>query len=73
MSQLGKLEAEGIAGKIPLDQREALKAELKDAEAGAEKAYRRAVKAKVKADDAARTVDALDPGVLPEKDRPDKK
>lgn len=65
-NRLEKLEKEGIAGAVPLEERETLKANLKDAESGAEKAFRRAVKAKVKADDAAKTVDALKPGTTSE-------
>jgi hypothetical protein len=62
-TQLNALETEGVSGAVPLDARTALKEELKDAENGAEKAYRRAVKAKVKADDAAKSIDALVPGL----------
>ena len=71
-SRLDKLETEGIQGAIPLDQHGVLKAELKDAEAGAEKAYRRAIKARVKADDAAKTVETLDPSAVPQKESPEK-
>ena len=60
--RLETLEKEGVAGMIPLDDREALIADLKKAASGAEKAFRRAVKAKVKAEDAAKSVDALKPG-----------
>ncbi|BBO76930.1 Na-K-Cl cotransporter [Desulfosarcina widdelii] len=71
-NQLKRLENEGVSGAVPLEEREALKADLKDAESGAEKAYRRAVKAKVKADDAAKTVDALKPGATTEAQPPKK-
>ncbi len=64
--RLQTLEETGVDGAVPLDRRKALQADLKDAEAGAEKAYRRAVKAKVKADDAARAVDDLNPAATPE-------
>ncbi len=64
--RLTTLENEGVAGVIPLDDREALKADLKKAATGAEKAFRRAIKAKVKADDAAKSVDALQPGAAPD-------
>ena len=59
--ELTVLEKEGVSGTIPLESRVALKEELEDAESGAEKAYRRAVKAKFKADEAAKAVDALNP------------
>jgi amino acid transporter len=71
-NQLKTLENEGVAGAVSLEEREALKADLKDAESGAEKAFRRAVKAKVKADDAAKTVDALKPGTTTETQPPKK-
>ena len=70
--RLEKLEKEGVSGAGPLMEREALKADLKDAASGAEKAFRRAVKAKVKADDAAKTVDALKPGTTTETQPPKK-
>jgi hypothetical protein len=60
--KLALLEQEGVAGAVPLASRDALKEELEDARSGAEKAYRRSVKAKVKADAAAKTVEALKPG-----------
>ena len=59
--RLQELEEQGQAGAVPLDTRETLKGEIAAAEAGAEKAHRRAVKAKVKAEDAAKAVDALNP------------
>jgi hypothetical protein len=59
---LDQLEDKGIDGAVPLAERKALKEKLKSAASGAEKAYRRAIKAKVKADDAAKTVDTLSPG-----------
>ena len=65
-NQLKALENEGVAGVIPLDERHALKADVKKAATGAEKAHRRAIKAKVKVDDAAKTVDALKPGAASE-------
>jgi hypothetical protein len=64
--RLQTLEETGVDGAVPLDRRKALQADLKDAEVGAEKAYRRAVKAKVKADDAARAVGELNPAATPE-------
>jgi hypothetical protein len=67
-SQLNALEDKGVSGAVPLDAREGLKEEIKDAESGVEKAYRRAVKAKVKADDAEKTVDVLHPGLKSEKE-----
>ncbi len=67
-NRLKALEEKGVSGAVPLDARHALKAKLKDAESSAKKAYRSAVKAKVKADDAAQAADALNPGsVDPEK------
>ncbi len=66
-NQLKALEDKGLSGAVPLDTRKDLKAEIKTAESGAEKAYRRAVKAKVKADHAAKTVDTLNPGLKSEK------
>jgi len=71
-SQIKKLEDDGVAGAVPLEERQALKADLKDAESDVEKAFRRAVKAKVKADDAAKTVDALKPGTTTETQPPEK-
>jgi hypothetical protein len=71
-NRLKNLENEGVSGAVPLEERAALKADLKDAESGAEKAFRRAVKAKVKADDAAKTVDALKPGTTTETQPPKK-
>ncbi len=56
---------EGNAGnseQITADGGGELKKEIANAEFDAEKAYRRAVKAKVKVDDAAKTVDLLSPG-----------
>jgi hypothetical protein len=47
-----------------------LKQEIDSAAAVAEKARRRAVKAKVKADDAEKAVDGLTPGQKTEKDPP---
>lgn len=44
------------------DGEEELKKEIESAEFDAEKAYRRAVKAKMKVDDAAKTIDSLSPG-----------
>ena len=67
-SRLEALEVKGVSGAVPLDARKGLKEEIKDAESGAEKAYRRAVKAKVKADDAEKTVDVLKPGLKSEKE-----
>ncbi len=67
-SQLNALENKGVSGVVPLDTREELKTEIKDAESGAEKAHRRAIKAKFKADDAAKTIDALNPGSTSEKE-----
>jgi N-acetyl-beta-hexosaminidase len=71
-SRLNALENKGVSGVVPLDTREELKTEIKDAESGAEKAHRRAIKAKVKADDVAKTIDALNPGSTSEKE-PSKK
>jgi len=65
-TQLKALEKEGVAGAVPLEERDALKADLKKAATGAEKAHRRAIKAKIKVDDAAKTVDALKPGAASE-------
>jgi amino acid transporter len=67
-SRLNALEDKGVSGAVPLDAREDLKAEIKDAESGAAKAYRRAIKAKVKADDAEEKVDVLKPGATSEKE-----
>ena len=64
--RLDALEEKGVSGAVPLDAREALKEELEEAESSAEKAHRRAIKAKVKADDAAKTVDTLNPGLKSE-------
>ncbi|BBO83638.1 Na-K-Cl cotransporter [Desulfosarcina ovata subsp. sediminis] len=66
-NQVETLETEGISGAVPLEEHDALKEKLKDAASGAEKAYRRAMKAKVKAEDAAKAVDTLNPGGLPAK------
>jgi amino acid transporter len=71
--KLDALEKEGVSGSVPLDAREALKDEIEDAESGAEKAFRRAVKAKVKADYAAKTVDTLHPGAHAGKEATEKK
>ena len=60
--KLSALEQKGVSGAVPLASREALKEELEDAESGAEKAYRRAAKAKYKADEAKKTVEAFNPG-----------
>ncbi len=57
--RLDRLEDQGVDGTVPLEERKALKEKLKFAASGAEKAYRRAIKAKVKADEAAKTVDTL--------------
>ena len=62
-TRLKALEDKGVSGAVPLDAREGLKEEIKDAESGVEKAHRKAIKAKVKADDAAKTIDALNPGL----------
>jgi amino acid transporter len=59
--ELTALEKEGVSGAVPLESREALKENLEDAASGVEKAHRRAVKAKFKADEAAKAVDALNP------------
>ena len=40
-SRLNAMEDKGVSGAVPLDAREDLKEEIKDAESGAEKAYRR--------------------------------
>ena len=64
--RLGRLEGEGVDGAVSLATRKALKEKLKSAASGAEKAYRRAIKAQVKADDAAKTVDTLTPGATTE-------
>jgi amino acid transporter len=69
-NQLGELEATGISGAVPIDAHNALKQEIDSAAAVAEKARRRAVKAKVKADDAEKAVDGLTPGQKTEKDPP---
>ncbi len=66
--RLEALETQGVSGAVPLAARDSLKAELKTAESGAENAFRRAVKAKVKADDAAKTVDQLTPGAAGDDD-----
>ena len=67
-SRLNDLENKGISGAVPLDAHDELKAKIKDAESGAEKAHRQAIKAKFKADDAAKTIDALNPGSTSEKE-----
>ncbi len=67
-SRLNTLENKGVSGVVPLDTREELKTEIKDAESGAEKAHRQAIKAKVKADEAAKTIDTLSPGSTSEKE-----
>ena len=59
--ELTALERQGVSGAVPLTPRNALKEELEDAASSAEKAYRRAAKAKFKVDEAQKTVDALDP------------
>lgn len=61
-ARLTRLEQEGVSGTVPLESRDALKEELENAESGAEKAFRRAAKAKFKADEAKKAVDALTPG-----------
>jgi amino acid transporter len=68
--QLKAMEEHGVSGAVPLDARKSLKADLKEAESAAEKAYRRAIKARIKAGDAARAVEALSPGFLPESENP---
>lgn len=65
-NRLNALEDEGVSGAVPLDAHESLKEEIKDAESDSEKAFRRAVKAKIKADDAERTVDGLNSGLKSE-------
>ncbi|MBR9987149.1 MAG: amino acid permease [Desulfosarcina sp.] len=67
-SRLNALEIRGVSGVVPLDAREGLKAKIKDAESDVERAHRQAVKAKFKADDAAKTIDALTPGSTSEKE-----
>ena len=69
--QLETLEEHGIAGAVPLDEWKALKADFKEAELAAEKAYRRAIKARIKAGDAAKAIDALSPGSALETHTPD--
>ncbi len=64
-SRLNELKDKETAGTAPPKAEEALKKEILDAESEAEKAYRRAAKAKVKADDAAKTIDKLDAGQGP--------
>ena len=66
--QLAVLEEQGVDGVVPLDSRSALTQERDSAASAAEKAFRRAVKARVKADDAEKTVDGLTPGLKSEKD-----
>jgi hypothetical protein len=66
--RLNMLEDKGVSGAVPLEDRKELKAEIKNAESGAEKAYRRAVKAKVKAHDAEKTMDVLKPGSTSEEE-----
>jgi hypothetical protein len=70
--QLEALEEKGISGAVPLDTHGALKEKIEDAESGAEKAFRRAAKAKAKADDAEKTADALAPGSTAENDSDEK-
>lgn len=69
--RLNTLEQQGIEGAVPLDDWKALKADLDEARVHAEKAYRRAIKAKIKADDAVKAVNALSPGSV-EAESPDK-
>ena len=70
-NRLKALEEQGISGAVPLDAWKALKADLKDVEASTEKAYRRAIKAKIKAEDAFKAVDALRPGSIPDAETPE--
>jgi amino acid transporter len=69
-ARLSALDATGVSGMVPLDTHNELKQEIEKAASVAEKAYRRSVKAKVKADDAEKTVDGLTPGLKSEKDPP---
>jgi amino acid transporter len=66
--RLNVMEEKGVAGVVPLEARTALREELKAAEAGAEKAYRRAVKAKVKAEDAAKSIHEQAPPLKSDKE-----
>ncbi len=68
IGRLNALEDRGGAGAVPLDARKDLEAEIKAAESSAVKAYRRAIKAKIKADDAEEKVEILKPGATAEKD-----
>jgi amino acid transporter len=70
--KLDLMENQGVSGSVPLADRSALKEALKDVELSAEKAYRRAVKAKAKAEDAVKEVDEMRSGTGIEK-RPSKK
>ncbi len=56
----------------PPDYSQILKEALKDAEVGAEKAYRRAINAKFNADDAAKAADKMQPGTVEEAQPPKK-
>ena len=60
--KLRSLEEQGVSGAVPLDSRKELQEVLKEATADAEKAHRRAIKANVKAEDAAQTLEQLSPG-----------
>jgi amino acid transporter len=66
-SRLQSLETEGLAGTVPLEDRNLLKAEVQKAADGAEKAHRRSIKARLKVDAAAEAVEALKPGAASEK------
>ena len=56
----------------PLDSSHIFKEALKDAEVGAEKAYRRANNAKFNADGAAKVADKMQPGTVEEAQPPKK-
>ncbi|AGF78924.1 amino acid transporter [Desulfocapsa sulfexigens DSM 10523] len=60
-SQLSILEEKSVPEKVPPKEGEKLQREIANAESDAEKAHRRAIKAKFKADEAARNIDNLEP------------
>jgi amino acid transporter len=60
--ELRSLEEKGVAGAVPLDLRKEMQEDLKDSATEAEKAHRRAIKADVKAEDAAQTLERLNAG-----------
>ncbi len=56
------MEEKGVSGAVPLVTGKELKNDLEDADADSEKAHRKAIKANIKASDAAEIFEWLNPG-----------